>query len=207
MVNSGELVCFPSRTDQSRPNIYSLKGRKKPINDSHLYGHEMDCADAFITARNYAKEKLIRWERFTDLELDRKNVYRKYNYRPDRIFEHADIDEIFHLEHDTGSEEDLEKYIAAKCENFIRLSDTFKNENMVMLFTCKKYRYDEDDNDRANKLFKVVSRYGRGNQILISRFVRFLTEDPFTTPIWVNAKGQHVRLYGEAKDLGRNVQR
>lgn len=200
MCAAGELDWFPKRRvnafagDAALPNIYSLKGRRKPINDKHLYGHEMDCADCFIQARTAAGEKLVRWERYVDLNKPLKDVYRKYKYRPDRIFEHEDIDEVFHLEHDTGSEEDLEKYIAAKCEAFIRLSDTYSDQNMMMLFTCKKYRYDQDDNDRANKVWSVVSRYKRGNQILIARHARFLTEDPFADPIWVNAKGQHVAL-------------
>lgn len=174
MVESGELRRYRSQ-EKSNPNLYSLPGVKKPINDNHLYGHEMDCADVFVSLKQSLALRLIRWERYTDLEKDMKQHYHKYGVRPDRIFEIDDVDQVFYLEVDRGTE-DLEKQIIPKLESYIRFSDAHQ-QGITVLFTAQGYRYHKEDEHRANELYSAISRYRRGNQFLITLH-RKMVESP-----------------------------
>ena len=107
MVDSKQLVVYQNRGDDttpSLPNLYALKGTRKPINDRHLFGHDMDVVDCFVALRRAFGGRLERWERRWDKE-QRAYFGDKWKLWPDAVFELADNETVYFLEVDRGSEE------------------------------------------------------------------------------------------------------
>lgn len=125
----------------------------------------MDCADCFVALKKTLRERLTRWERHTDLPQEMKAHYHRYRVKPDRIFEIDEINQVFFLEHDNGTEENLDEEIRPKLENFIRFSDDHKGQGLITLFTVKGYRYRTAE-ERKDELLNLFAEYKRGNQFL-----------------------------------------
>jgi hypothetical protein len=186
MVADGELMRFLP-PDETLPNLYALPGTRERINKYLLYGHEMDCADAFTALKLNCGPRLVRWQRYQDLHPDLRRAYDRYKVKPDRIFELDDIEQVFHIEEDRGTE-DLNKQVAPKIENYIRMSDAHPGQGFVVLFLAQGYRYHAEDQERANELYQLVSRYNRGKQFLVALHSAF-TAAP-VGPIF-NCPAQH----------------
>jgi hypothetical protein len=179
-----ELRRFPP-PEQSYPNLYALPGTRERLDRHRLYGHEMDCADAFVALKLAAGPRLVRWQRYNDLEADLKRVYDKFRVKPDRIFELEGVNQVFHLEVDRGTEENLDRQVKPKIDNYIRLSEAHPGQGLTVVFTAQAYRYDKEDEERAREIYDLLARYRRHNQFLVAIHDTFIArplEAVFNSP-------------------------
>jgi hypothetical protein len=180
MVRDNEIRCHPAPRQQLLKNLYSLPGVKKPVNDQHLYGHEMDCADLFVALQKTGH--LARWERRWD-EDQRKALGDRFNVWPDRIFELDDTDDVYFLEVDRGTEE-IDKQIKTKLEAYMRMGNALPGQSFRILFTAQGYRYHASDHARLQELLGHLDKLRRGNQILVGVHSEVL-KDPLGN-VWVS---------------------
>lgn len=169
-----KLVRFPHATDTSKANLYARIGTRKPINDAHLYGHEMDAADCFVAVKKALGLDLAAWYKPS---LDKKwqtEIARPFGVRPDRVLEIENKPIIFAVEVDRGSEEDVWRQVWPKLENYVRLSRASRGQRMHVLFTTQAYRYDREARERLEKLLPLFARAKAGRQFLITTHDDFL---------------------------------
>ena len=176
MVDSGQLVVFRNRGDDttpSLPNLYALKGTRKAINDRALYGHEMDAVDCFVALRKAFGERLVRWERRWDRD-DWETFAKKWGLLPDATFELDGDDRVWFLEVDRGTEEPDQ--LLDKLGRYVRFSNAHPGERFHVLFTAQAYRYDREDMDRVKRLLCVFAGLKRGNQFAAATQEAFLAD-------------------------------
>jgi hypothetical protein len=165
MVRDKELIVFKHEREQSLPNLYALPGTRKPVNANHLYGHEMDCADVFVSLKRAFGEQLVRWQRRWDDE-ERKAIGERFGVWPDRIFELENSEQVFFLEVDRGTEE-LDKQIWPKLQDYAKLSTATPGQKFTVLFTAQGYRYHNSHQARVNELLPMLAKAKRGNQFVV----------------------------------------
>jgi hypothetical protein len=155
------LKCHPHLRDTSKDNLYSLPGARKPINDERLYGHEMDCADCFVALRKSFGEALEKWT-IPSLDEAWQKAARQYDVRPDRVFELERNENLFCLEVDRGSEDEW-KQVWPKLQAYKKFQTTVSRRyRLVVLFLCRGYRYDQEDEDRVEKLLPLFQKMSCG---------------------------------------------
>lgn len=178
--------------EKSQCTLFALPGTRKPIDDKHLYGHEMDAADCFVALERTFGERLVRWQRHWDNteeivagKTERQFFGETLGVWPDRVFEIEDSDAVFYLEVDRGTE-DLRKQIWEKLECYRDLSQAAKGSTFHVLFTVQGYRYDKEDMERLNRLLPLFREMQCGNMFVAALHGDFLADpagDIFHTPL------------------------
>lgn len=152
---------------RGNPDLWSLPGRKQPIN-WYSRKHEIDAADLFVALARTGK--LQHWDVGW---ADTESHFAQHRVNYDRRAEIEGVRHVVFFEVDRGTE-DLDT-IRRKVDKYIGLQTAYPDEHFMVLFTVQGYRW-TDARSRCDDINKVLHSVKRGNQFLTTPHIAFIAD-------------------------------